>query len=55
MARVTGIGGVFIRANDPKALQDWYIRHLGIEPDQDGYRELFETACTASHIRDALH
>lgn len=37
MARVTGIGGVFINANDPKAFQDWYIRHLGIEPDQDGY------------------
>ena len=37
MARVTRIGGVFIKANNPKALQDWYIRHLGIEPDHDGY------------------
>ncbi len=30
MARVTGIGGVFIRAHDPKALTDWYHKHLGL-------------------------
>jgi catechol 2,3-dioxygenase-like lactoylglutathione lyase family enzyme len=30
MARVTGIGGVFLRARDPKALSAWYARHLGI-------------------------
>ena len=28
--RVTGIGGVFFRAQDPKALTDWYTTHLGI-------------------------
>jgi predicted enzyme related to lactoylglutathione lyase len=28
MARVTGIGGVFLRARDPKALAAWYARHL---------------------------
>ncbi|MGA7097969.1 MAG: VOC family protein [Acidimicrobiia bacterium] len=37
MAKVTGIGGVFFKARDPKALQDWYVEHLGMEPDQDGY------------------
>jgi predicted enzyme related to lactoylglutathione lyase len=31
MARVTGIGGVFIRAQDPKALAAWYAQHLGIQ------------------------
>jgi predicted enzyme related to lactoylglutathione lyase len=31
MARVTGIGGVFLRARDPKALTAWYAQHLGIE------------------------
>ena len=31
MARVTGIGGVFLRARDPKALAAWYASHLGIE------------------------
>jgi len=32
MARVTGIGGLFFRAKDPKAAQDWYAEHLGIGP-----------------------
>ncbi len=31
MARVTGIGGVFLRARDPKALAAWYAAHLDIE------------------------
>lgn len=31
MTRVTGIGGIFIRAQDPKALGDWYKTHLGID------------------------
>ena len=31
MARVTGIGGVFLRSADPKALGAWYAKHLGLE------------------------
>ena len=31
MERVTGIGGIFFRARDAKALQEWYRRHLGID------------------------
>ena len=30
MQRVTGLGGPFIRAKDPKALAGWYEKHLGI-------------------------
>src|SRR5437773_10627508 len=30
-ARVTGIGGIFFKAKDPKALVQWYRRHLGID------------------------
>lgn len=30
MARVTGIGGVFLKARDPKALSAWYARHLNV-------------------------
>lgn len=30
MARVTGIGGVFLKAKDPKALSAWYAKHLNI-------------------------
>jgi predicted enzyme related to lactoylglutathione lyase len=28
--KVTGIGGVFFRAHDPKALAQWYQEHLGV-------------------------
>jgi predicted enzyme related to lactoylglutathione lyase len=28
--RVTGIGGIFFKSRDPKALREWYQRHLGI-------------------------
>lgn len=30
MKRVTGLGGIFIKAKDPDALREWYRRHLGI-------------------------
>lgn len=29
MARVTGVGGVFLRSPDPKLLTAWYAEHLG--------------------------
>jgi catechol 2,3-dioxygenase-like lactoylglutathione lyase family enzyme len=31
MKRVTGIGGVFFKCKDPKAVNNWYRIHLGIE------------------------
>ena len=37
MARVTGIGGVFFKTKDPVALRDWYVEHLGLEKDDEGY------------------
>lgn len=30
MAKITGIGGVFFKAKDPKALKAWYHQHLGM-------------------------
>jgi catechol 2,3-dioxygenase-like lactoylglutathione lyase family enzyme len=30
MKRVTGIGGVFFKADDPEKLYQWYEKHLGI-------------------------
>jgi predicted enzyme related to lactoylglutathione lyase len=30
MAAITGFGGAFVRANDPKALYQWYEQHLGL-------------------------
>jgi len=37
MERVTGIGGVFFRSRDPKALVVWYERHVGVPVQGDGY------------------
>lgn len=31
MRRVTGIGGIFFKAEDAPALRAWYQRHLGID------------------------
>ncbi len=36
MIRVTGIGGVFIRAKDPTKLRSWYKTHLGIDVQEWG-------------------
>ncbi len=36
MARITGIGGVFFKANDPKALGAWYQKHLGLSFEEWG-------------------
>ena len=30
MAAVTGLGGMFLRTDDPKALYEWYERYLGL-------------------------
>ncbi len=30
MKRVTGIGGIFFKSKDPKALGEWYQKHLGV-------------------------
>ena len=37
MARATGIGGVFFRSRHPDALQAWYVEHLGLPLDDEGY------------------
>lgn len=36
MKRVTGIGGIFFKAKDPKAMNEWYKNHLGINAGQYG-------------------
>ncbi len=36
MKRVTGIGGIFFKAQDPKALGAWYRQHLGIGVEEWG-------------------
>jgi predicted enzyme related to lactoylglutathione lyase len=36
MAKVLGVGGVFFKTADPKALQDWYARVLGFDVSKWG-------------------
>lgn len=37
MEKVTGIGGVFFRAREPKALAEWYRDHLGVAMVPENY------------------
>jgi predicted enzyme related to lactoylglutathione lyase len=37
MASITGFGGIFLRANDPKALYQWYEQHLGLAKVDGAY------------------
>jgi catechol 2,3-dioxygenase-like lactoylglutathione lyase family enzyme len=70
MARITGVGGVFFKCKDPKALSDWYRRVLGLavedwggvlfSPDSDGPPHLVwgpfatDTAYFAPSARDCM-
>jgi len=36
MTRVVGVGGVFFKAKDAKALRAWYQKHLGIDAGEWG-------------------
>lgn len=36
MKRVTGIGGIFFKSKDPKALTQWYSTHLGLNVEDWG-------------------
>jgi len=38
--RVTGIGGIFFKCKDPKAVREWYKTHLGLNTNQ--YGSVFE-------------
>jgi glyoxylase I family protein len=37
--RVLGIGGLFFRSQDPKALAEWYQHNLGIDPTPTDYHQ----------------
>jgi predicted enzyme related to lactoylglutathione lyase len=37
MKRVTGLGGIFFKTNDPKKIKEWYEKHLGMTMDAYGY------------------
>lgn len=39
MAKVTGVGGVFLKARDPKALMKWYADNLGVPVSEWGHAQ----------------
>ena len=39
MEKVTGIGGIFFRAENPSQLSAWYERHLGVSPVPSSYEQ----------------
>ena len=50
MKRVTGLGGIFFKSEDPKQLNSWYKDHLGVEglfkwndPDKPDAKEPAQT------------
>jgi predicted enzyme related to lactoylglutathione lyase len=60
MAKVTGIGGVFFKSKDHKALAAWYAKHLGITLEAWGGAVLrwkedktADKAATAWNIEDS--
>ena len=36
LKRVTGIGGIFFKSQDPKKMREWYKTHLGLNTSQYG-------------------
>jgi lactoylglutathione lyase len=42
MERVTGIGGIFFKSDDPEKLYGWYAEHLGIKRDASQAPPMFE-------------
>jgi predicted enzyme related to lactoylglutathione lyase len=47
MAKVTGLGGVFLRARDPKTLTAWYAEHLGLSVTEWGGVQFVWDECAA--------
>jgi predicted enzyme related to lactoylglutathione lyase len=41
MKRVTGIGGIFFKSDDPERLYRWYEKHLGIVREPHGQGAAF--------------
>ncbi len=36
MKKVTGLGGVFFKCNDPQAMNEWYAKNLGLTTSEYG-------------------
>jgi predicted enzyme related to lactoylglutathione lyase len=52
MAKITGLGGAFLRVNDPQALYAWYEQYLGIPSPNGSF--LFERETQPASIAVAF-
>ncbi len=50
MERVLGIGGVFFKSKDSKALGAWYAKHLGLPVDPTYGHAAFENEGTSQTV-----
>ncbi|MBT1695425.1 VOC family protein [Fulvivirgaceae bacterium PWU4] len=42
MKRVTGLGGIFFKCQDPEKIKQWYKTHLGLDMDQYGAKFMWQ-------------
>lgn len=47
MAKALGVGGIFFKSKDPKALMAWYQRALGLPSESGDYANFFPSAMPA--------
>jgi predicted enzyme related to lactoylglutathione lyase len=52
MAKITGLGGAFLRADNPEALYAWYEQHLGVGSTYGSF--LFKAETQRAHIAVAF-
>jgi len=61
MKRVTGVGGIFFKSDEPEKLYQWYEKHLGVvrEPDGNGvafhWRDAADPEKKASRVGPSSH
>lgn len=48
MKKVTGIGGIFFKCQNPDKMKDWYKTHLGLNTDQYGATFVWKQAADAT-------
>ena len=53
MKRVTGIGGIFFKSEDPARLYAWYEKHLGIKVAPDGSAAIFPWSAPLENTEDS--
>ncbi len=54
MSRVSGIGGVFFKSENPKQLYEWYEKHLGLKRGPDGHSVMFRWSDAEDHRKQGL-